>query len=43
MTTYLWNLLIALDQLANALNAVLHWLDPGHCERSIERDEGWNG
>ena len=82
MTAYLWNLLVALDQLANvllapALNAtlrptvarfghpdetlssvlgknveagscvgcrlicrLLHRLDPEHCERSIERDEG---
>lgn len=78
MTTYLWSLLIALDQLANALLSpllnlilrptaarfghpdetlssvlgknveagacvgcrlicrLLHWFDPGHCERSIE-------
>lgn len=85
MTPYLWNLLVALDQLANALLSpllnlilrptvarfghpdetlssvfgknveagacvgcrlicrLLHWLDPGHCEKSIERDEGGHG
>lgn len=85
MATYLWNLLVALYQFANALLSpllnlilrptatrfgdpdetlssvlgknveagacvgcrlicrLLHWFDPGHCERSIKRDEGWNG
>ncbi|MEY8688478.1 MAG: hypothetical protein AB9M53_01185 [Leptothrix sp. (in: b-proteobacteria)] len=64
---YTINLLVALDQLANAffrgdpdetissraaksrikghrfgcvLCRFLDWLDPGHCDRSIERDEG---
>lgn len=84
MTTYIWALLVSLDQLANVaagplLNMILrptvarfgdpdetlssvmgknveagacigcrliclllHRLDPGHCEKSIERDEGLN-
>ena len=64
---YILNVLIALDQLANAVlrgdpdetlssaagkarNAgvrwgcilcrVLDWIDPDHCDKSIERDEG---
>jgi len=64
---YVWNLLIALDQLVNTILAgypdetvssragtaakkgrrwgcvlcgLLDRLDPGHCDRSIERDEG---
>lgn len=68
ITRYLWNLLIALDQLANALLAgdpdetissrmgkavregrcvlcrflcgLLHRIDPNHCRKSIEEDEG---
>lgn len=66
---YFWNLLIALDQFANALLGgdpdetlssraargarrgsrgwgmlcrMLHWFDSGHCEKSIELDEGTN-
>ncbi|MFC6633535.1 hypothetical protein [Microbulbifer taiwanensis] len=65
---WLWNLLIALDQLANALLGgdpdetissrmgkavreercvlcrflcdLLHRIDPNHCQKSIEEDEG---
>ena len=64
--TYFWNILIAIDQLANTilggdpdetissragkrvntqkwayyLCRVLHILDPDHCNKSIEEDEG---
>lgn len=68
MRRYLWNLLVALDQLANTIIGghpdetissnmgkrarkgerlgilackVLNFIDPGHCERYIEEDEGF--
>ena len=64
VSRYFWNLLIAIDQLANTiiggdpdetissragksngkfarvLCRLLHLFDPGHCQKSIEPDEG---
>lgn len=68
MKRYAWNILVAIDQLANALFGgdpdetlssrcgkrvskcrlcrwLCQWLeriDPGHCQQSIEKDEGSN-
>lgn len=73
ITTYFWNVLIAIDQLGNTLLfgdpdetissragkwsgsvgwrgsvsyylcRALHWVDKGHCAKSIESDEGDRG
>ena len=67
LRTYLWNLLVSLDQFINTalggfpdetissraaksrkrgkrwaciLCRILDWIDPGHCEKNIEPDEG---